>query len=358
MHTTSKERGRISKLTGALGLIGCWAGVGAIGCAPDSSIAQQEEAVESSKERIVGGQATSAVPAVGALTRFGGTHCTGTLVGPRTVLTAAHCVVGVSASSLRFVIGSRVSQPEHVLSVASVTPHPAYNDFQLTNDIGVVTLAQDAPVAPMGILPSMDASWVGRELIFVGYGFSNGINQTGIGTKRFVQMDIASVSSTTFSYQDQGKNTCNGDSGGPAFAQVGGELLVAGVTSYGDQFCTQFGVDTRVDVYADFLGLNAAPADPCEGETFVGRCDGDSVIWCENETVNEQDCSSQGKTCGFSEQNQYFACVEPEADPCQGETFEGRCDGNTVVWCENDEVKSLDCNQCGFDSSKGFFNCL
>ena len=174
---------------------------------------------------------------------------------------------------------------------------------------------------------------------------------------------------TQFSYREPGQNTCNGDSGGPAFADNGnGELLVAGVTSYGDFGCHDFGVDTRVDAYLDFLdiqdgGTGENPVDPCQGETFEGRCDGDTVIWCENNSVHRTDCSDRSQTCGFSEQNNYFACVERVvADPCQGETYEGRCDGDTVIWCENDAVQSIDCASlgagCGFESGRDIFNCI
>src|SRR5690606_6598664 len=127
--------------------------------------------------------------------------------------------------------GASVSSPDHVIGVASVTYHPSYSGSSLQNDIGYVTLTADAPVEPMKLSPSMDASWVGKELIFVGYGASNGIQQTGYGTKRFVAMPIQQVWAKQFRYAVSGKNTCNGDSGGPAFAQVDGELLLAGVTS-------------------------------------------------------------------------------------------------------------------------------
>lgn len=334
-----------------------------LACAPDSSIPESDEETEEIRDDIVGGQATSDFAAVGALTRFGGTHCTGTLIGPRKVVTAAHCVKGVSASSLKFVLGPSLSSAQHVLNVASVQAHPNYNANQLTNDIGIVTLSQDAPVAPMGVLPAMDASWVGRELIFVGYGNSNGVSQTGAGTKRMVRMNITQVSSTTFRYQQPGKNTCNGDSGGPAFADVNGQRLVAGVTSWGDANCTQFGVDTRTDTYKTFLGVGTTPpADPCQGETFAGKCSNNTVIWCENNQVHQSNCTTQGKTCGFSAANQYFACLDapppPPADPCNGETFEGRCEGNKLIWCENQQVKTLTCQTCGFDSQNDYFNCL
>ncbi len=330
-------------------------------CAPESSLPGAEEDVESSEESrdpIVGGQTTSAFPAVGALTRYGSTHCTGTVIAPRKVLTAGHCVKGVSASSLKFVLGDKVSAPKHTLSVASVKAHPSYDDTSLANDIAIVTLSSDAPVVPAPVLSAMDASWAGKELVFVGYGASNGNAQTGYGTKRYVRMPVSTVSAKTFSYAVSGKNTCNGDSGGPAFAEVGGVAYVAGVTSYGDANCTQYGVDTRVDAFKDFLGLNAP--DPCAGETFAGRCDGSTVVWCENQTVKSTNCSSQSKVCGFSTQNQYFACIEPAAaDPCGGETFAGRCEGNTVIYCENQQVKTVSCsNQCGFNASQGYYDCM
>lgn len=325
-------------------------------CSTDGE--QATSSLDEVRSDIVGGQATSALPAVGALTRFGSSFCTGTLIGPRKVVTAAHCLEGVSASSIRFAIGPNAGNPEASLRVASITPHPQYNRFSLANDIGFVTLADDAPVAPMKTLPSMNGSFVGQSLVFVGYGVNNGFSQTGGGVKRFVSMAISSVSATTFRYDDRDRNTCNGDSGGPAFAQVDGELLVAGVTSYGDANCQQFGVDTRVDAFADFLGISSE-TDPCQGETFAGRCDGNTVVWCENDQVNTTACGDTQRVCAFSTEQQYFACLTPPNDPCQGETFEGRCDGSTVVYCENDEVKQISCpGSCGFDSGNGFYNCL
>lgn len=333
----------------------------AAACAPESALTDTAEDVEASDEQrdpIVGGQTTNAFPAVGALTRFGSTHCTATVIAPRKLLTAAHCLKGFTASSMKFVLGGSVSAPTHTLSVASITPHPQYNESTLTNDIGIVTLASDAPVPPMKLLPSMDQSFVGKELLYVGYGVSNGVNQTGAGTKRYVRMPTSQVMTKQFRYQTAGKNTCNGDSGGPAFAEINGELLLAGVTSYGDANCTQYGVDTRADAFKDFMGLPAQ--DPCGGETFAGRCDGQTVVWCENQQVKSTSCSSQNKVCGFSAQNQYYACIDQAAaDPCGGETFAGRCDGNKLIWCENQQVKNVSCsNQCGFNTAQGYYDCI
>jgi V8-like Glu-specific endopeptidase len=336
----------------------------AIGCGPATSVdTSRPSREESAADGIVGGSVTSEFPATGALTRYGSAHCTATLIAPRKVVTAAHCLVGISASSLRFVIGPSLSSAQANIQVVEIVPHPAYDDSSLVNDIGYATLSADAPVAPMK-LATMDSSWSGKHLTFVGYGVTSG-NGGGAGVKRAVSMPIASVWPTQFSYQTPGKNTCSGDSGGPAFAQVNGEWRVAGVTSYGDAWCQQYGVDTRVDVFAAFLGQSGGggnpppPSDPCGGETYEGRCDGSAVVWCENQSVHQQDCAATGKACGYSSEKGYYACVQPAPpDPCQGETYAGRCDGNKVIWCENEQVKSLNCTTCAYSAQKGYYDCV
>ncbi len=321
-------------------------------------------------DRIVGGAGFDGLPAVGAITYQGQQHCTGTLIGPRKVLTAAHCVDGFSASQMKFVIGASLSSAQYSLTVQSATKHPNWNSSALRNDIAYLTLKSDAPVAPLPVLNHLDASWIGTQLFFVGYGVTSGYSQAGAGTKRAVWMGISEVDGTTFRYDDPGKNTCSGDSGGPAFYRdPAGTYYVAGVTSYGDWYCTEYGVDTRVDAFLSFLGVSSTPttpADPCQGETYVGRCDGATVVWCENNQVQKTDCAASGKICTFDSNHQYYACgtapvVQP-TDPCNGETFAGRCDGNTVVWCENEQVKSINCSAtsrtCKYDSKNAYYNCL
>ena len=343
----------------------------------DTTADRGDQPMGERSSRIIGGSSYDGLPAVGSLLYNGNQHCTGTLIGPRKVLTAAHCVDGFSASRMKFAIGPNAYSPQATVQAVTLEPHPGYNPQSISNDIGLVYLAENAPVAPMAVVGAMDSGWVGTELFFVGYGVSDGYNQSGAGLKRAVWMSISQVNPTSFRYDDPNRNTCNGDSGGPAFYRsADGSYRVAGVTSYGDAYCTQYGVDTRVDAYLDFLQVDPGdepnppdePVDPCEGETWEGRCDGDTVVWCENEQVNRQDCSADGKVCGFSEENQYYACLEqpeePEepADPCAGETFVGRCDGDTVVWCENEQVNRQDCSAdgkvCGFSEEKQYYACL
>lgn len=283
----------------------------ACGSAPSENVG--ESTPGENRASIVGGTATSAFPAVGALTKNGSPFCSGTLIAPRKVATAAHCLSGMSVSGMRFAFGPNAFSPTSSIAIVAIQPHPQYDSQQITNDIGVATLASDAPVAPVPLNTSMDQSWVGKGLTFVGYGVTNGNTQTGVGTKRQVTIPISQVGATQFAYQTAGKNTCNGDSGGPAFATINNQLYLVGTTSYGDVGCTQYGVDTRVDAFQSFLGVSNMPPpmpppmqDPCMGETYAGRCSGNTVIWCEQSTVHKINCSNQ---CGFNQNAGYYDCL-------------------------------------------------
>jgi hypothetical protein len=208
----------------------------------------------------------------------------------------------------RFAIGPKVDTPEFVLRVAALVPHPSYDPDTLAHDIAYVELDHDAPVQPLAVVGADDPAWTQGPLFFVGYGVYNGSSGKGAGRKRAVWMDVSEVRSQTFSYGGDGKNTCNGDSGGPALYRPSqGTYLITGVTSWGDAGCGLFGVDTRADVYRAFWDLQGE--DPCAGETYAGRCDGDVVVWCEDQQVEHYDCGAVGSACGWSADAGYYDCT-------------------------------------------------
>src|SRR5215831_12935179 len=112
----------------AVFLIGC-------GSAPSENV----ETTGENRESIVGGTATSAYPAVGALTKNGSPFCSGTLIAPRKVATAAHCLSGMSISGMRFAFGPNAFSPTSSIAIVAIQPHPQYNAQSITNDIGVAT---------------------------------------------------------------------------------------------------------------------------------------------------------------------------------------------------------------------------
>jgi MYXO-CTERM domain-containing protein len=107
---------------------------------------------------------------------------------------------------------------------------------------------------------ALTAAMLGLNVRHSGYGVTDGNTQVGSGTKREVVTPLRRVMSSSFESGAPGKQTCQGDSGGPAFMVLPGttdERLV-GVVSYGDQGCTNFGVDMRVDTVIPWIRQTAS----------------------------------------------------------------------------------------------------
>jgi hypothetical protein len=205
-------------------------------------------AVNVLQSSITNGKPTSDYPTVGEIS-----GCTATLVGKKTVLTAAHCVWTGGSYSFK-VAGSKYS--------GKAVRHPSYGGFNLSNDIALIRLTQAPPVTPTPI--SNAAPAVGDEVVLVGFGVTSEYGKDG-GIKRMAKNTIAKVTKTTIVFYGSGGdigNTCYGDSGGPAFSTINGHFVVVGVTSRGD-YCGKDGVDTRVDTFRDWV-MQASNNDALE----------------------------------------------------------------------------------------------
>jgi len=281
-------------------------------------------------------------------------NCTGTLLdNGRDILTAAHCLTDDNGNLTAVSSFSLFQTPYATTSVASVgfTVHPNWDgDFNTGNDLAIIHLGQLAPLGADGHAIYRGTDEVGQDVLKAGYGLS-GTGNTGAtlpaGTKRSGMntydalgdvfsgvLDSTPLPGAQLAFDfDDGTNThdafgffdnflgagnlndtglgndevmsSQGDSGGPTF--INGQI--AGVTSYGLRLTNflgrtsdidselnssfgEFGIDTRVSFYADWIDANLSIAPPfiagdLNGDGFVGIDDLNLVLnrWNQNVSI-------------------------------------------------------------------------
>jgi hypothetical protein len=230
----SMDRSRCRGLIACVGLLAAMM----VGCATDD---EPTDDTGATSDAVIAGTETFERPEIGMVWHGSGL-CTGTLIRPNVVLTAAHCVSGLpkdaDATNLSppyaFEIrdGRNPSQRFPVVRLHSMLQESDFRDGSQSwrrQDIALMRLASDVP-ADLARPASVASTWpqVGGGVAIYGYGCTDrtrGANgrRPGSGIKRKVEHAWTLLSSLVLTTGSQ--NVCPGDSGGPLLDTALGAVL-------------------------------------------------------------------------------------------------------------------------------------
>lgn len=184
----------------------------------------------------------------------GYSFCTGTLLTPRLVMTAAHCIdAGDYLVGFGTTVANSVFRP-----VVRKVAYSGYSKYPVpSGDIALLFLGADAPTTHQAASVFTGSFRGGESLVVAGFGVTySGASASDTGILRYAQVALVEESSRNTSelilQGRRGEDTCQGDSGGPAYLPTGNGYAVVGVTSWG-RGCGGPGHYTDVRSYIDWI---------------------------------------------------------------------------------------------------------
>ncbi len=293
-------------------------------------------------EKVVRGEVTTERPEVGTLS----VGCTGTLVAPNVVISAAHCFsYGTRANRGNY--GSFTIEADGQEHRYSIERYKSFSNRLGSADINVVGLGESVPAnvatpAPIAQVTPAD----GTDLTVYGYGCTS----RGRGTDWVKRK-------ATFAEGQDTNHLCPGDSGGPVFDDSTGAVLRINSGYWQDGFGTDiFGhVPTHYDSVRAQIEEWADGALPEIG----GAPDGSPDVPITIDDLVTENPDGTPIICGLDQPLQRFwACNEggnfrwrcakgrqPVGETCELGCRAGRADTNAV--CTGQEAPPAPQRECG-----------
>jgi S1-C subfamily serine protease len=168
--------------------------------------------------------------------------CTGVVLAPQVILTAAHCLA--AAKDMRIYYRDGPAQPVFI-EVGATAAHPNFHADAPAKRIKSIDLALvatktplDARFSPVDLGESDDLA-VGQSLRIVGYGVGREGVGASAGVLRSALLQVRAPLSTILVWAEDptgaGAGGCTGDSGGPIFSGDGAKLIAITAWSAGTQ---------------------------------------------------------------------------------------------------------------------------
>jgi secreted trypsin-like serine protease len=247
---------------------------------------------------VIGGHSASAAefPSMAYLegeSATGRYSCSGTVVAPRVVLTAGHCVEDIASGEITpaasIAVATGIENLENIPSssisrVSQAVVFPEFDPAKLTGDAGLLILTSPSSVPPIALAGAEDAGLLasGTRVTMVGWGLTkprateipHQLQQGGTTlqstkscrkrTRHYYPDYSPSVQLCTLSVPKHKTGICSGDSGGPAIAaRSDGSVVQLGIASSVGPECspTLPNVYTRADKIASWVGQWIAAAE-------------------------------------------------------------------------------------------------